>query len=117
VTDDQSTDLTDDADETEEEEPDFWVLLETPPPGCEAVANLWSWSTNYDAGKGPASLFLDLIGWSADNLGQAIYVLGDASGLGYVELGKLAAALTEYADRPHDVRQYVETLLDAEGSR
>jgi hypothetical protein len=58
-------------------------------------------------------LFLDLIGWSEDELGEPLYSLKNAS-LGYVELGKLAEALTEYADRPHDVREYVDALMAAE---
>jgi hypothetical protein len=107
---------TDDHGDTEEEAGDFWALLAFPPLGCKAVADLWNWSTNYDAGKGPASLFLDLIGYSADEFGENLYVLGNASGLGYVELGKLAAALTEYADRPGDVREYVEALMAAESA-
>lgn len=99
-----------------EEAPDFWQLMDdATPDGCEAVASLWSWSTNYDAGKGPATLFLDLIGWSADNIGEPLYNLAEAS-LGYVELGKLADALTEYADRPRDVSDYVAALMEAESN-
>lgn len=95
----------------------FWTLLETPPPGCSAVADLFHWSTNYDPGRGPSTLFLDLIGYSADEYGEALYRAehGDY-GLGYVECGKLAAALTEYADRPGDVRDFVSALIEAEGS-
>lgn len=93
---------------------DIWKLLEQDAPdGCEAVQSLYSWSTNYDAGKGPFALFLDLVGWSEDNLGEPIYSLKDAS-LGYVELSKLADALSAYADRPHDVNEYVERLMAAE---
>lgn len=93
---------------------DIWTLLEQgAPPGCEAVQDLYSWSLNYDPGRGPFALFLDLIGWSEDELGEPIYSLKDAS-LGYLELGKLAESLTEYADRPRDVREYVELLMAAE---
>jgi hypothetical protein len=101
---------------TDTDSPDVWELCEAPPSGCDGVADLYHWSTNYDAGKGPFTLFLDLIGFSADEYGESLYVLGDASGLGYVELGKLAVALTEYADRPHDVRAFVEALMEAEAS-
>lgn len=90
---------------------DFWELLEDPPAGCDAVADLWSWSTNYDAGKGPATLFLDLIGYSADEFGEPLYDMKNAS-LGYVELGKLADALTAYSDRPHDVRAFVGRVVE-----
>jgi len=93
---------------------DVWWLLEHAPTGCDAVASLYDWSTNYDPGRGPMTLFLDLIGWSDDNIGEPIYSLRDAS-LGYVELSKLADALSAYTDAPHDVRDYVDALLDAEG--
>lgn len=96
-------------------ERDVWQLCEEPPQGCEAVADLYHWSTNYDAGCGPFSLFADLIGWSADELGQPIYSLDEAHRtLGYVELDKLGLALREYADRPHDVRGFVDELIAAE---
>lgn len=88
-------------------------LLEEPAAGCDAVASLYQWSTNYDAGKGPITLLLDLIGWSEDELGETLYDLSSAS-LGYLELSKLAAALSEYAERPHEVRAYVDQLLEAE---
>ncbi len=96
-----------------DDEKDFWALLETPPEGCDAVGDLWSWSTNYDAGKGPATLFLDLIGWSEENIGCPLYSLNGAS-LGYVELDKLGLALREYADRPYDVKAFVDALMVAE---
>lgn len=92
---------------------DVWELTENPPQGCEETASLYHWSTNYDAGKGPFTLFLDLLGWSDENIGEPLYGLKDAS-LGYVELDKLGAALREYADRPHDVREFVDTLVNAE---
>lgn len=97
-----------------ETEKDIWQLLEeSAPSGCEAVQDLYSWSLNYDPGKGPFTLFLDLTGWSFDELGEAIYKLAESS-LGYVELSKLASALEEYANRPHDVNAYVAELMLAE---
>ena len=93
---------------------DIWAMLESEAPdGCEAVQDLYSWSLNYDAGRGPFTLLMDLIGWSEENVGGPLYALDDAS-LGYLELSKLAAALSEYADRPHDVREYVDALRAAE---
>lgn len=92
----------------------YYKLMEDDAPqGCAAIQRLWSWSENYDSGKGPAALFLDLIGWSMDELGEPIYSLKDAS-LGYLELDMLAKALTEYAGRPIDCRDYVDSLLEAE---
>ena len=93
---------------------DIWAILEdSPPEHCDSVQDLYSWSLNYDAGTGPFTLFLDLIGYSFDEYGEALYTLTDAS-LGYVELGKLAAALNDYSDYPATVEYYVRTLMDAE---
>jgi hypothetical protein len=95
---------------------DIWQMLEQDAPaGCAAVQDLYSWSLNYDAGRGPFTLYLDLLGWSEDHFGETMFSLSDAS-LGYLELEKLAAALTEYADRPHEVRAYVDALMEAESA-
>lgn len=99
----------------QEAQMDVWQLIEEAPKHVEATADLYHWSTNYDAGKGPITLFLDLIGWSEDNIGEPLYSLKDAS-LGYVELDKLGLALREYADRPQDVREFVDQLLEAESN-
>lgn len=108
--------MTDDDNDTTRE--DIWTLLEQDAPeGCTAVQDLYSWSLNFDAGKGPFSLFVDLIGWSDENFGTPIYAGNDpATGLGYVELSKLGAALVEYSDRPGRVRDYVDQLINAEAS-
>lgn len=101
----------------ETEAPDVWQLLESPPKGMDDIADLYSWSLNYDAGKGPFVLFLDLIGWSEENIGDALYPsLANAQGLlGYVELSKLGDALKVYADNPHGTRAFVDQLMEAEG--
>lgn len=94
---------------------DIWALLEQDAPnGCAGVQDLYSWSLNYDAGRGPFVLFLDLIGYSEDEYGEKMF-----SGLqmGYLELSKLATALEEYASRPYDVLGYVRTLMTAEANR
>lgn len=95
--------------------PDVWRYAENAPEYATATADLWHWSTNYDAGKGPFTVFLDLIGWSEENIGEPLYDMRPAS-LGYLELGKLAAALEEYATRPGDVLEWVEGLLAYDGS-
>jgi hypothetical protein len=95
---------------------DVWEALEDAHPEVEAVADLYHWSTNYDTGRGPFTLFLDVIGWSGDHIGETLYSYADVDTLmGYVECGKLAAALTEYANRPLDVRSFVDVLLELEG--
>lgn len=96
-------------------------------PTVDSVADLWHWSTNYDAGCGPFALFLDIIGWSDEQLGEPLYgptaklKHGDVPNriaddnwdqyLGYLEIGKLADALNEYAERPQDVRAWVDRLM------
>ena len=96
---------------------DVWELLEHPAQGCERVANLYSWTLNYEPAKGPFSLFLDVIGFSADYIGETIYQGNlNESGLGYLEIGMLTDALREYADRPVDVVNFVTSILEAEAS-
>jgi hypothetical protein len=99
---------------TDKEYADVWEYTEEPPDYAEAVADLWHWSTNYDAGKGPITLFLDLIGWSEDVLGDTLYHHHNA--YGYVELSKLADALKEYTNRPQDVRAWIDGLMEFDGS-
>jgi hypothetical protein len=91
---------------------DIWTMLEDATDERASIADLYHWSTNYDAGQGPFTLFLDMIGWSEENIGQPLYSLADAN-LGYVELSKLGAALVQYADTPHDVRAFVDELMQA----
>lgn len=100
--------------EPREQPSDVWEMLEEAPIYASDVAELYHWSTNYDAGKGPFTLFLDLIGWTAENVGDPMYTIGDASGLGYVELYKLGKALVQYSDRPQDVINWVDAILSAE---
>jgi hypothetical protein len=105
---------------------DVWQLIEDAPVTLADTCELYSWSTNYDAGSGPFSLFLDLIGYSDEEFGMPIYgptvrLMGEYQrasswdeNLGYVELEKLGRALREYAIRPHDVREFVDQLMRAE---
>lgn len=91
----------------------LWTMLEDKAPaGCEAIQDLYSWSLNYDAGKGPFSLFVDIIGWSDDNLGGNVY--SGSYPIGWMEADKLANALREWADRPETVQDYVDALVGAE---
>lgn len=85
------------------------------PTYCEGVADLYRWSANYDDFT-PFRKFLDLIGYSGEEWGSD----GCADwkepwrGLGYMELAQLADALTEYANRPLDVKEWIGKLLDVE---
>lgn len=95
---------------------DVWELVESPPDGCEDVADLYSWSTNFGPEGNPFQVFLDLIGWSDEEMGEPLLAGRDPSSfMGYLEVDKLADALKEYADRPHDVREFVNALMMAEG--
>lgn len=86
--------------------------LETAPDFAQHTANLWSWSENYNYPT-PATLFLDLINYSEDELGERL--CGDKQPrLGYLELDLLAKALTEYSSRPQDVRDFIDRLVNSE---
>ena len=106
--------------------PDLWKLIEEAPMHAWDVASLYSWSTNYEAGDGPFTLFLDLIGYSDEEFGTALYgptvraaensrgVTDWSTFLGYVELDKLGRALMQYALNPNSVREFVDAIMEAE---
>lgn len=107
--------------------PDVWTVIEEAPVTLADTAELYHWSTNYNPGDGPFTLFLDLIGYSDEEFGCALYgptvryAENFRTGswderLGYVELDKLGRALVEYATRPHDVRDFVAALIEAESA-
>lgn len=95
-------------------EGDLWTILESPPAGCEAVADLYRWSTNYDR-MIPFVLWLDLIGYTGAEYGEASSDWPTVlSCLGYMELDYIGAALVAHADRPTDTYLYASALLAAE---
>ena len=77
------------------------------------IVALYNWTLNYEAGKGPFSLFADLIGWSEENIGASIYDLTNPQ-LGYLELSYLADALKEYADKGQDAYDFTSSIIEAE---
>jgi hypothetical protein len=77
------------------------------------IVGLYQWSTNYETGKGPITLFLDLIGYSQEELGAPLYDLARPM-LGYLELDYLGDALKEYATIGQDAYDFVMRLLSAE---
>jgi len=82
---------------------------------ADNVADLASWSYNCDHPT-PFTLFLDIIGWSDEEMGEPMFDLRKCgSTFGYLEIGKLAAALTQYSDRPHDVADWIDQLMGADG--
>lgn len=91
----------------------IWDLLEEAPVEVQGVAELISWSMNFDFAQRPYLLFLDLIGYSEEAFGDCLTNLNDIH-LGYMELAKLADALTEYANNPTAVNDFVKAIDDAE---
>jgi len=88
----------------------FYNLCETAPEYAEATAHLFSWCEgNYDF-PAPSSLFLDLVGYSEDELGENLTSQKMPS-LGYLEIDLLAKALTEYASRPNEIREFIDKLM------
>jgi hypothetical protein len=77
------------------------------------IVGLYNWSLNYEAGEGPMTLFLDLIGYSQDEIGAPLYNLARPL-LGYLELDYLGDALKEYADVGQDAYDFVMRLISAE---
>ncbi len=76
---------------TSTEYTDVWTYAENAPDYADDVSDLWHWSTNYDAGEGPITLFLDLIGYSHDQFGEPLHLPG----------GKFT--LTEYPFQEYDL--------------
>ena len=75
----------------------------------ELIDDLWSWSENYSF-PSPASLFLDLIGYSEEELGERL-CSGTMPQLGWEEQHRLGWALLAHAHRPADVLERVAELL------
>ena len=80
----------------------------------QSVFALYQWSMNFPHQSTPFQLYLDMIGWSFETLGCNITEEVDNSILGYKEIGLLADALNDYSNRPHDVMEYVQFLMDCE---
>jgi hypothetical protein len=92
-----------------------YELIENAPANLSRIAQLWSWSSNYDYPT-PATVFIDLIGYTEEELGEPLTTMQEAvKVLGFLELGLLAEALDEYTDRPEDARNFIRNLLEAEG--
>lgn len=89
----------------------FFDLCDAAPDYAEHTAHLFSWCEgNYDF-PAPSSLFLDLVGYSEDHMGENL-TARKMPLMGYLEIDMLAKALTEYAKRPNDVREFVEKIMN-----
>lgn len=73
---------------------------------AKATEYLFEWSENYNF-PSPASLFLDLIGWSEEQYGERL-CKENAPAIGYLEADLLGRALQEYANRPQEVEDWVQ---------
>lgn len=85
---------------------DEYEYLETADEYLYPIVRLINWASNEDRPY-TYTLFLDLIGWTEDHLGQTLYDLSKNTP-GYLELGYLADALQVYSNRPNDVRKFVD---------
>ena len=93
----------------------FWELLENPPANVSETNALIEWSMNYDIKTGtPYHLFLDLIGYSHENYGEALYKGNPRNVLGFMEIDYLGDALKEYATNPQEVEAWIDALTEAE---
>jgi hypothetical protein len=77
------------------------------------IKALHDWSMNYNF-PSPYSVFLDLIGWSKDELGGPLVRDITSAPLGYLELDYLADALKEIASNGEDAYNYAIALLEEE---
>lgn len=100
----------------------IWDYVEAAPGFVSAIADLWSWSLNYDHSdpRRPFPLFLDLVGYSDEQYGCRLSTWGRnelggfggaVEGLGWIELDKLAKALLEYTDRPRECDDWLLGLM------
>ena len=78
------------------------------------IVALYGWIRNYEVGQTPFSLFIDLIGWSEENVGSPIYDLTNPQ-LGYLELDILADALKEYANKGEEAYNFASSIIEVEG--
>lgn len=79
------------------------------------IVGLYQWSTNYEAGKTPFTLFIDLIGYTSHEYGSTIFDLNNITKtIGYLEADYLGDALKEYATIGGDAYDYVASIVEAE---
>lgn len=81
----------------------------------EAIDALKNWDTNYEAGRGPMALFLDLVGYSEEQGMDPLFDLKN-NVLGYLELDYLADALKIYAQVGQEAHDYVTNLMNMEAN-
>jgi hypothetical protein len=92
-------------------------LLEEGENRFPEIVGLYQWSLNYEAGKTPFTIFIDLIGYSDNEIGMKVFDYSESiyKTLGYLEIGYLGDALKEYADKGESAYDFVVSLIEAEG--
>lgn len=91
----------------------FWDVVEQQPEWAEPITDLAKWATNYEWQQSPWALFLDLIGYSAEYIGEPLTNLNVFT-LDHVGGSKLADALIVWANRPADTHLVVEQIQAAD---
>lgn len=91
-------------------------LIDNATDRFDKIATLWAHSVEGYEYPTPATLFLDLVGYSLEEHGQLLIsdMTTIVNKLGYLELSMLGEAMDQFATRPHDAIEYVEKLLTAE---
>ena len=99
---------------TEAKYKDIWGFLELHnDTKYQDLAELVSWSMNYDHKDSPYLAFLDLIGYSLDEYGVQFYNWSEPR-LGYLELNYLADALKLYTSDPSGVLDWITQLNEVD---
>ena len=89
-------------------------LLDNPEhPANEAIARLYEWSTNFQFPT-PYSLFLDLIGYSKDELDYNLVTDPSSLVMGYLELSLLGEALSVVGQYGESAYDYAVAIVNAE---
>ena len=90
---------------SEKEKGSLAWACESAPASCQAVADLYSWSSNCEKFE-PFRKFLGLIGYLEGESGEGF--------IGFLELSKVASALQAYSERPTEVKDFISELLEVE---
>lgn len=75
------------------------------------IARLYSWSTNYEYKTNPFAGFLDVIGYSVEELDTKL--VPDIK-FDYYSLDLLADAIKEYINNPHEATNLINQLIESE---
>ena len=75
--------------------------LTTTETAKEELQELYEWSSNYESGKNPFCIYLDLIGYSKEHYGIN-FVENPSDYLGYLEYTMLANCLALFENNGYD---------------